>query len=85
MPRQCVLLCLKPIRKRLMRCQLLGQLEHVLGRPFSYVVLPTSGHGHGRCMLIASPTAAAGWVVLHLSARIERERRARRARQRRGF
>jgi hypothetical protein len=23
-----------------MRCQLLGQLEHVLGRPFSYVVLP---------------------------------------------
>ena len=39
-PRQCVLLCLKPIRKRLMRCQLLGQLEHVLGRPFSYVVLP---------------------------------------------
>jgi hypothetical protein len=40
MPRQCVLLCLKPIRKRLMRCQLLGQLEHVLGRPFSYVVLP---------------------------------------------
>jgi hypothetical protein len=40
MPRQCVLLCLKPIRKRLMRCQLLGQIEHVLGRPFSYVVLP---------------------------------------------
>ena len=36
-------------------------------------------------LLIASPTAAAGWVVLHLSARIERERRARRARQRRGF
>ena len=26
--------------KRLMRCQLLGQLEHVLGRPFRYVVLP---------------------------------------------
>ena len=40
MPRQCVLLRLKPIRKRLMRCQLRGQLEHLLGRPFSYVVLP---------------------------------------------
>jgi hypothetical protein len=36
-------------------------------------------------LLIASPTAAAAWVVLHLSARIERERRARRTRQRRGF
>ena len=39
MPRQCVLLCLKPIRKRLMRCQLLGQLARI-GQAFSYVVLP---------------------------------------------
>ena len=49
MPRQCVLLCLKPIRKRLMRCQLLGQLEHVLGRPFSYVVLPRPDTPWGGC------------------------------------